>query len=875
MFKKTSLGISVLLVLWLVALTSPAGAKTMRATESKGFPGQAQTAAPPGETLLMVHNVGNFKLAVQNRGIFGSESEGLRDPCTKSPAPSAEFPGGSGVNYLFQAALWVAAIIGEGAEAETLVSVGNDGWFGNVAEMIPIEAFQLRTTRSSGITHGDCVIPYDPAAVSEQDFIVIYADTCALCAQPDPIDGQFKPIGLKITQKSYAWSYDYAQDFVLFDFLIENINVKKLNDVYIGLYVDADNLNSGIDPLGYRDDVSGFLKTVPALPPCPVTESDTLNVAWTGDNEGLTNDCSCDDELQGVYLTTMSPTSLAGTRVVKAPGDVKTSFNWWNSQGDNPLLDWGPWTQQNLGRRPSKFGDGTLGTPVGDPSKYFIMSNGEFDYDQLASGLPIWSQDSGWIPCPAGLCEDVADGYDTRYLLSFGPFNISPGQTLPLTLAYLAGADFHVSPSDWGILKGKLSSEQAFRDYMAAKDFTDFSTNARWAGWVYDNPGVDTDSDGFKGNKYRICEGDTVYYEGDGVPDFKGPPPPDSPDLRFETSQGRIVVKWNGMKTETTPDKFSGEADFEGYRVYLSRTGFSDDYALLNSYDKVDYKMYLYNPDTQKWSLKIASLSADSIIKLFEEDNVCCYPDDLGECTCIDSTLCKDADAIGTNPLKWTFTNPFTYRGICQEVLQISSSVEVRAGFQIAFEPQDWNRDIDSLKSDSLRARIARGEITPGDSEYYDYEYMIDGLSPSFPVHIAVTAFDFGNPQTSLAPLETSPLVNSRLVWPLASPPTGTVGKKVVVYPNPYKITETYFGENRSLPSGKLIHFRQLPGECTIRIFTLDGDEVAVIKNENASASDITWNLISINNQEVVAGIYIFHVESASGKQVGKFAVIK
>jgi hypothetical protein len=190
-------------------------------------------------------------------------------------------------------------------------------------------------------------------------------------------------------------------------------------------------------------------------------------------------------------------------------------------------------------------------------------------------------------------------------------------------------------------------------------------------------------------------------------------------------------------------------------------------------------------------------------------------------------------------------------------------------GDQVAFEAQDWNVLLDAIKDS-----VAVGK-TPLDSEYYEYKFTIDSLSPSAPVYIAVTAFDFGNPQTNLAPLETSPLVNATLVWPLAAPPTGTIGKKVVVYPNPYKITETYFGENRSLPAGKLIHFRQLPGECTINIFTLDGDRVATIRNDDPNNSDITWNLISSNNQEVVAGIYIFQVESKSGNQIGKFAVIK
>ena len=65
-------------------------------------------------------------------------------------------------------------------------------------------------------------------------------------------------------------------------------------------------------------------------------------------------------------------------------------------------------------------------------------------------------------------------------------------------------------------------------------DYSDLATNALWAGWVYDNPGRDTDSDGFKGTPVRnpcVTPGpDTLFYpNGDGVPDFSGPPPPTPP----------------------------------------------------------------------------------------------------------------------------------------------------------------------------------------------------------------------------------------------------------------------------------------------------------------------------------------------------------
>jgi len=52
------------------------------------------------------------------------------------------------------------------------------------------------------------------------------------------------------------------------------------------------------------------------------------------------------------------------------------------------------------------------------------MRNGEIDYDQIFTAS-IDLADSIWLPPPsAALAEDVADGFDARYLLSTGGFSI-------------------------------------------------------------------------------------------------------------------------------------------------------------------------------------------------------------------------------------------------------------------------------------------------------------------------------------------------------------------------------------------------------------------------------------------------------------------
>ena len=162
---------------------------------------------------------------------------------------------------------------------------------------------------------------------------------------------------------------------------------------------------------------------------------DSINIAWTADNDG-------DPDRSGLFGAT-SATCVSGTRVVRSPNpELKFSFNWWVSNGD-ATLDWGPRRQENN----RNFGTGGLGTPEGDKNKYYIMSVREFDYDQIFSAVDHSAE--GWLPPPANIASNLADGYDTRYLFSFGPFDIAPGDTVPFTIGYIGGEGFHVKPDDF------------------------------------------------------------------------------------------------------------------------------------------------------------------------------------------------------------------------------------------------------------------------------------------------------------------------------------------------------------------------------------------------------------------------------------------
>ena len=72
------------------------------------------------------------------------------------------------------------------------------------------------------------------------------------------------------------------------------------------------------------------------------------------------------------------------------------------------------------------------------------------------------------------------------------------------------------------------------------------------------------------------------------------------------------------------------------------------------------------------------------------------------------------------------------------------------------------------------------------------------------------------------------------------------------------------------------IRFTNLPGQCTISIFTVTGEFVHEFDHESSTSGNAWWDMRTVNNQEVAPGLYIYHVESNNGKEkIGKFAVIR
>lgn len=829
------------------------------------------TADDVNRAAYTIHTLNNVQLVVGNNGTFGTLGgvEVIDAFTGHSIRSSCIYPKNSNVDHLFVGALWVGAVVGR----DTLVSTGVEDYY-CAWEFLSDPWADYRNFKILSV---DATSPYfSDEAYSEQDILCAYVDTetnpsaTGICM--DDLRPHI-PLNIRAKQRSMAWSFEYADDFILFDYQIENIGYEKLEEVYLGIWFDCDIVHvAARDPEHWTDDIVGFYRAGPAPEGCGFY--DTVNVAYQADNDG--------DPAGGVW-DEKSPRSVIGVRVVRTPSDsLNYSFNWWATDYGNPEWDFGPRQRETADDPFRDLGYG-LGTPIDDRERYYLLKHDEFDYDMLYAAVDHSDSDRGWLP-PPEYAEDLSDGFaDVRTLLSFGPFDIYPGEKLPISYAWVGAEEFHVDPGDFNVFNPYYP-----KTYYGRLNFDDLAINSRWASWIYDNPGVDTDGDGWFG-KQRVCCGDTAgyyisdpddihsipgydprfcyasWYEGDGVPDFRGASPPPPPISWVHTGVGTLRIRFNGAASETTRDRFTSQLDFEGYRVYISRDDRLAGYSLLASYDREDYNKYTYLPDRDVFRLLDIPFTKSELQTL--------YGDPLG--------------VSNFDPLVYNRDHLYFHPDFPDSIFY--------------FQPQDLNRSElgvttpirkrypDQEYPSSLNPAEAQpDELTEdGFLKYFEYELEINNLLPTIPYYVSVTAFDFGSPEYGIQALESSILISSQSGFPLSSSDEiADRDLKVFVYPNPYRGDVDYEAlgyENRdgTLAPDRMhrIHFANLPTVCKISIYSLDGDLVRQLDHNcsggGPEAMHETWNMITRNTQLVETGLYYWVVESVEGTQMGKLVIIK
>ncbi|HKK20195.1 MAG TPA: hypothetical protein VJ983_01900, partial [candidate division Zixibacteria bacterium] len=412
---------------------------------------------------------------------------------------------------------------------------------------------------------------------------------------------------------------------------------------------------------------------------------------------------------------------------------------------------------------------------------------------------------------------------------------------------------------------------------------SDLEKNIGWAKMIYDNPGVDTDGDGYAG-ELTICDQDSVYTDngwvvtvadtfyttGDGVPDWRTVMPPPAPTLRLEPLVGGIRIHFNGYYSETAKDIFSGIADFEGYSVYVGRDERDQSLSLVASYDNVDFDTYVYDAASGHFLAQGIPLPLDSLR--------CRYgrTDD----PCMDSTFDPLAYSVPTKP----YQDPrqqgrlLNFRKNAYNVHQYPTETSIHKTYPDALDPRG----------------VLPQDLTPdyytedGHFKFFEYECEVHGLLTSVQYSVAVTAFDFGMPGTTIKPLESAKSANvtSCFIYANEGEESGS-DKEIYVYPNPYRVKDNYRGrgyegrtrQDRPDYRTRALNFGNLPPRCTISIYSLDGDLIRKIDHDYAPTDPNChhdyWDMITRNTEAPVSGLYYWVVEIPGGKtQMGKFVII-
>jgi hypothetical protein len=143
-----------------------------------------------------------------------------------------------------------------------------------------------------------------------------------------------------------------------------------------------------------------------------------------------------------------------------------------------------------------------------------------------------------------------------------------------------------------------------------------------------------------------------------------------------------------------------------------------------------------------------------------------------------------------------------------------------------------------------------------------DYYYYIAAVGPS----------QAGGPGTP-----AGSLVSGRYYTQTYDPvrlkrPAGERLSDIRVVPNPYSISAS---DNLRFP-GDRIAFYNIPGQCTIKIYSELGELIKTIEHTNGSGDEF-WESVTSSNQIVVSGIYIVVItDNSTGEQhITKFAVVR
>jgi hypothetical protein len=819
-----------LLVLLLFVCSIPSisfGHYTPTKEDKKAIDGPDRVLVIDGST---VHNVGELQMHVGNWGIFGSwPGSGL----AFSEAPSAQWPAGSGIEYLYVAGLWIGALksgvpaVSTAAYAaefrptqdpKDIMYRATEGDRGGNRQPSPVadddgDGKVDEDYLDGWDNDGDGLVDEDFAAISKQMFSCWYTDNQPIAIQVYPTHN---PLNLMVRQESYQWEEDRYDDFVGIEYHITNIGTDILSNLYIGFFADCDAGPRDLENY-YEDDATGrtFVQAR-----CTDLGPVAIDVAYTYDEDG-------DEGKTPGYFGVMFLGHTTDPLGITAPARVGIS------------------TYANFSGSQS-YEQG--GDPTNDFERYELLSKQTIERNATAPR-------------------------DYRMLVSAGPFEeLFPESTLVFQVCFVVGA--HLA----GILENGASAQLTYDGAWFDSDIDSTTGVDGKETAVYNNTRniiyVNEDSCQNPFGQTPVPPGATVYVNGDcdrekffkercGYGDSRteqakyrtgvggketqihwlvgtAPPPP---VMRVDcNSREGLVVYWDNY-SEAVPDVKTQQYDFEGYRVWRA-----------DGWDRPLGTSARNGPGHDLWKL------------LFEADLI----NSLGSNTGL--------ERYRYEPLEHSLS-PTAKRDFIESM---------KAYYREYSVPPPCPQGITQEMCDTLMALMFAELGAPGGKQYY--RYVDKSMHLGVPYFYSVTAFDHGFSSTGALEVGKAgdPSSNFQFIEPCgASQPAYNYDPtEVYVVPNP-ATTESMapwtLNPNNDDPTGIKVEFRNLPAsKGKVRIYTIAGDLVQELLFDGTEAGGnagcLKWNLVSRNGQDVTSGIYLFSVESEDNnfkRKIGKFVVIR
>jgi hypothetical protein len=888
-----------LLAVALSFFTAPAGARL--------HPDLVDDQALPLDGIHVIDgsyviDAGILQVNITNHGLIGSHYTDYR---LYSSAPSAQWPGGSGDEYLYGAGLWVGANVG-GINA---VTTGQP-----VRELRPTEDIRdtiyearrgraVRPYESDDVAghrlphpradddrdrvrdedmlngrddDGDGRVDEDFAQIGDQMMVCTMHDDTGLVREMYP---DHNPLGVTVVQRAATWSDDAFDDFVALDYEIRNTGFDDLRDVYLGFYMDCDIQNRA-DMSSEPDDLAGYYSGV---------ARDTAGV-FHRVQVAYMYDGADDDPLPGYLGVALldHTTDFAGLRAPQRLGN--TTFRAFTTgasyvQGGEPTMDADRYAMMS-GRRFDR------NTHANEGDDYRIMvATGPFEYFQqgavlnyrlalvIGNGLDemlqaalrasmaqrgIWyNADTAWDTGQGGAETKVCYGdlppvYDYKELGAYRAafMNEACIGPEPVFGYFPISMDTNVFKDENGrtcIWANTDNCEECF-NYFGRECTVENGLYWRMPTytWWYEQR---THMTGTWGREHREP---WVY---------AGALPPRPPNFRVREGQGRVELFWDDL-SEHIPDEETGAYDFESYRVWRivnwTRPAGVDEHQ---------------TPPTDLWAM------------IGEWDLINHIPAGVGANT-VDLELGRNTGLSGIR-----------YRPVCLEdprfdgVAEIMQQVVARdpRGEWVELPPlrlpdgtprthlepllpwEEHKAVLDTFFAVTPRAaNPAAGVVGKRAAKYY--HWTDTEVHDNFRAYYAVTARDHTSWWNGwqFVPTgfgaETPPSVNYQTAVPRQNAQTAreraSRGENIYVYPNPVtrEALEEFDAQETTWdnPTGVQVVWANLPrAHNTIRVYTASGDLVQTLSHDGTGGDGtVSWNLVSRNNQEITSGIYLYVVQS-------------